>query len=99
MAFGGPSEGELRLAMAEMIRRDPILPIEEQRDVRAVVSWWGEVVPRYPGTSSYWEEFYVKVLYSLWSDPDEQKIYLIEGTYEQLLPKLAQLVEDVGNER
>lgn len=92
-AFEGPSDGELRLALAELIRDDDVqLDEPQRRAVRRVVYWADASRTRYPGTSSTWEEHAIEVTYETWDGG--RLTWRWMGSYLELLERLARLVED-----
>jgi hypothetical protein len=87
------SDGLLRLTMAELVRQH--LDADGQSEIAArlmkVTGWRKRVVDRYPGTSSWWQENYVDIIWD--DDNHEPQCYEFRGTLAELTEALEQLVE------
>lgn len=91
MRINGPSAGEIYISLAELIRQDETLSVEERMQVKKVTYWADTTHWRYPGTSSEWQEFEFTVYYDTWWG--EEQAYTVRGTKQEIFDRLALLVE------
>jgi hypothetical protein len=94
MGFGGPSDGEMRMALAELIRQDETLDIELRRSLRVVTGWRNATYVSYPGTSSEHERASIEVFYETWDGIE--CTYTYDGAFGYLLGTLEGMVNNYG---
>lgn len=94
MRLNGPSNGEVCISLAELIRQDETLDLAQRRNVKTVNSWKDDSHWRYPGTSSAWVQHQIVIYYTNWDD--EYESYTFSGTEKELFDRLAELVENYG---
>lgn len=90
--FGGPSDAEVRLALAELIRGDEEWADDLRRELRKVVGWRDNTWVAYPGTSSEHERAKVEVSCEMWDG--SLTTYVYDGPFSYLITRLAQVVDD-----
>lgn len=94
--FGGPTDAEMRLAMAEWMRSCEWLEQElteaDRRSIRKVIGWRDATTVRYPGMSCEYEAGAVDITYETWDG--EQRTFTWDGDFGYLVRVLTDVVNN-----
>ena len=95
MSFGSSTRGELRMALAEYLRQDVSIDLEERKSIREVVGFTETTEVRYPNCSCRWEVITVEVYYETWDG--ELANQTIERSMADLITELSDLADSYGS--
>lgn len=94
MSFAGPTDAEIRMAMAEWLRGlDDWTGLTDanRRELRKVTGWRDATVVLYPGASCEHERAAVDIFYATWDGED--RIFTWEGELGYLVRLLTEVME------